>query len=320
MRDRSTPGRNAGDPVRWAPSSLRLDAPEPLIRPGRAVGLWRPPHLLAVPWHDHEFYELAFVIDGTGIHIADDREVEIRPGMVILVPPGVPHGYRMQHKAVVHNCFFRAEVPDFELLWASRDDALGTLFGRRHGAGRSTRGDVVIIQLDTETALECVAELEAIETSGAGMPSRAQEIGHLLLALDRITRHGRLDSGTRRAPRSALPRAVSIALETIERDLTKHWTLDALSREAFVSSFYLAHEFKRWVGVAPQAYANQLRAEGAALLLVSTDDAIAVVGESVGWPEPTAFSRHFREAFGTSPRAYRRRTRMPLGAPVADAP
>ncbi len=316
MRDQSIPDRNVADPTRWAASSLRSDAPEPLIRPGRAVGLWRPPHLLAVPWHDHEFYELAFVIDGTGIHTADDREVEIRPGMVILVPPGVPHGYRMQRKAVVHNCFIRAELPDFELLWASRDDALSTLFGRRRGARRSPGGDVVIIQLDTATALECVAELEAIESPGASMPSRAKEIGHLLLALDRITRHGTLVSRTRPAPRPSVPNAVSIALEAIELDLTKHWTLDALSREVFVSSFYLAHEFTRWIGVAPQAYANRLRAERAAQLLVSTDDAIAAVGAAVGWPEPAAFARHFRRAFATSPRAYRKRTRMPPGAPA----
>jgi AraC-like DNA-binding protein len=75
----------------------------------------------------------------------------------------------------------------------------------------------------------------------------------------------------------------------------------------FVGTFHLAHEFKRWVGIAPMAYLNQRRAERAAFLLSGTDDPIGAIGRAVGWPEPAAFSRQFRKAFGASPREYRRR-------------
>lgn len=107
--------------------------------------------------------------------------------------------------------------------------------------------------------------------------------------------------------RPATPRVVSAALELIEEDLARRWTLAELSREVFVGSFHLAHEFKRWVGIAPMAYANQRRAERAAVLLSGTDDSIGAIGRAVGWPEPASFSRHFRQAFGVSPREYRRR-------------
>jgi len=68
-----------------------------------------------------------------------------------------------------------------------------------------------------------------------------------------------------------------MALDLIDQDLARRWTLADLSHEVFVGSFHLAHEFKRWVGA------------------------------TLGWPEPASFSRHFRKAFGASPREYRRR-------------
>jgi AraC-like DNA-binding protein len=224
---------------------------------------------------------------------------------VIFIPPGVVHGYRAQRDVTIYNCFFRAELSEFELLWASRDDALMTLFGR--GPARSGRpADHIVAQLDGDTLDACIAELDAIKLQGAGQGSHAKELGHLLLVLDMVARHGRLRAPLARESKPGTPRVVTASLELIESDLARHWTLADLSHEVFVGSFHLAHEFKRWVGTGPVAYANQLRAEQAAILLSGTDDSIGAIGRTVGWPEPSAFSRRFRQAFGVGPREYRR--------------
>ncbi len=291
----------------WSPSSPRLDATAaPLIPPGSVVGLWPVAHWLAVPWHDHDFYEVAFITQGTGYHFCGSHEESVRRGTVIFVPPGTAHGYRALRDVVVYNCFFRAELSEFELLWASRDDALRTLFGRgAAGLGRSA--DHVLAELDSAALDDCIAELEAIRQEEPGQRSHASELGHLLLALDVVARHGRRQIPIPPERRPATSRGVNAALDLIEQDLARRWTLNDLSREVFVGSFHLAHEFKRWVGVAPMAFVNQRRAEQAAVLLSGTDDPIAAIGRAVGWPEPASFSRHFRRAFGVSPRQYRRR-------------
>lgn len=255
-----------------------------------------------MPWHDHEFYEVAFITRGTGFHFCGSSEERIRRGTVIFMPPAVAHGYRALRDVVAYNCFFRAELSEFELLWASRDGALMTLFGR--GAARP---DHVVTQLDPAALDGCIAELDAIKQQEPNKRSHANEIGHLLLALDVIARHGQSQVSQPPERRPATPRVVSAALDLIDRDLARRWTLAELSHEVFVGSFHLAHEFKRWVGVAPMAYVNQRRAEWAAVLLAGTDDSIGAIGRAVGWPEPASFSRHFRKAFGVSPREYRRR-------------
>jgi AraC family L-rhamnose operon transcriptional activator RhaR len=213
----------------------------------------------------------------------------------------------------VYNCFFRAELAEFELLWAARDDALGALFGR--SGTRRLQDDHVVIQVEAAAFEQCVIELDAIRHEDPYEQSHARQIGHLLLALDLIARHGRRYGTTRTERRLAAPPVVAAVLEAFDTDLARHWTLAALSNEVYVGSFHLAHEFKRWMGVSPMAYLSQLRAKRAAILLAGTDDSIASIGRAVGWPEPAAFSRQFSKAFGVSPREFRRRR---AGAPVAE--
>ena len=98
---------------------------QPLIAPGSVVGLWVVEHLPVVHPHDHAFYEMALVLSGSGFHVCGDSEEPVQAGTVVFVPPGVAHGYRGCRDMEVYNCFFRAELSEFELLWAARDDALG---------------------------------------------------------------------------------------------------------------------------------------------------------------------------------------------------
>ena len=55
----------------------------------------------------------------------------------------------------------------------------------------------------------------------------------------------------------------------------------------------------------PIAWSNRRRAERAAILLATTDEPIAAIGARVGWPDPSYFSRRFRQEFGVGARTYR---------------
>jgi AraC family L-rhamnose operon transcriptional activator RhaR len=305
-------GMKPTDPERniWhmEPGDARPDAspePQPLIAPGSVVGLWLVEHLPVVQAHDHGFYEMALVLSGSGFHVCGDSEEPVRAGTVVFVPPGVAHGYRGCRDMEVYNCFFRAELSEFELLWAARDDALGALFGR--GGRRRLQDNHVVIQVDHPAFEQCVSELDAIRNEDPSERSHARQIGHLLLALDLIARHGRRYGLTASERPQPTPRVVAAVLDAFDADLARHWTLADLSTEVFVGSFHLAHEFKRWMGVSPMAYLARRRAERAGILLAGTDDSIASIGRAVGWPEPAAFSRQFSKAFGVSPREFRRR-------------
>ena len=139
--------------------------PEPLIAPGSVVGLWLVEHLPVVHPHDHAFYEMALVLSGSGFHVCGDSEEPVQAGTVVFVPPGVAHGYRGCRDMEVYNCFFRAELAEFELLWAARDDDLVALFGR--SGTRRPQDDHVVMQVDRAAFEQCVGELDAIRLRGS---------------------------------------------------------------------------------------------------------------------------------------------------------
>ena len=60
------------------------------------------------------------------------------------------------------------------------------------------------------------------------------------------------------------------------------------------------------------------RAEKAAVLLLTTDKAIATIGREVGWHDPNYFARRFRAAFGISARQYRNQLPCPALVRPAD--
>ena len=59
-------------------------------------------------------------------------------------------------------------------------------------------------------------------------------------------------------------------------------------------------------GTTNSSELKKLRAETAKRLLRSDSIPISAIGEAVGYPDPTAFSRAFRNWTGLSPREYRK--------------
>jgi AraC family L-rhamnose operon transcriptional activator RhaR len=277
--------------------------------PGELVGFSVGKHLATVFDHFHDFYELALVLEGHGVHVSAAGSHPVRRGSVIFIIPGVGHGWELCKDLVVYNCFVRAEAARFDLSWVQRDPRLSLLFA----TGAGIPGQPVALGLDEEAFSQCHAHLEAIRLRDRDDRSEAFDLGHLLLALDVVARGLAPDDVGPGVANPAAPIVVRMAARLLEEDLRRHWTLEALASELCVGVFYLVRLFKQWVGLPPIAYANKRRAERAAVLLASTDDPVAAIGAEVGWPDPSHFARRFRHVYGSGPRAYRASSRAGRG-------
>lgn len=274
---------------------------ESLMAADEMVGFFVTHHTRTIFRHFHDFYELAFVLQGTGRHVTDSGAQRLERGAAIFVAPGVAHGYELCEGLVVYNCFLRVETARLDLSWAQRDPRLGRLF---QGDAQHQQQPIVA-SLDEAALTECLDHMDAIRSRRPAERGEAFDLGHLLLTLDILAREVQRERMGQGAADPAAPAVVRSAVGIILDDLKVHWSLDALSKELSVDPYHLVKLFKRWVGTAPIAHANRIRAERAAIMLASTDDPISVIGAAVGWPEPAHFSRRFRSAMGQSPRAFR---------------
>jgi AraC family L-rhamnose operon transcriptional activator RhaR len=258
------------------------------------------------PVHTHSFLEIAVVMGGTGAHHSLAGEHELRIGDVLVLRPGVWHGYQHCRRLDVYNCCFSAELLGRELAWTRQDPQIGHLIWT--GPYADQRRGILASHLDDAGLAECVAHLDRLHElrTSPVETHRGDIVGWLSLFLSALARAvARTDQAP--AGRSPTHPAVLDAMRMLEDRPAAGWTLTGLAAELHLAPGYLVRLFKSATGLPPMAYLARLRVELAASRLLHTDQPISRIGESVGWPDQNYFARRFRSHYGLSASTYRAR-------------
>jgi AraC family transcriptional regulator, L-rhamnose operon transcriptional activator RhaR len=279
-------------------------------------------HEGTAPLHCHSFVEIAFITGGHGVHQSRTGDQKVCIGDVILLRPGVWHGYDHCQSLTACNCCFSSELLRREFAWTRDDPMLGYLlwtgpYSDGHG--------ILTIHLDADALRECGVHLAALTGLGYGPMAqyRADIVGRLSLLFSIL---GRAVAKTHRSlpGQSRMPHpAVGQAMRLLEGGLADRWTLSELAEELHLAPGSLVRLFKSATGVPPMAYLARLRAEHAAHLLLRTDQPIGSIARAVGWEDQNLFARRFRAHYGLSATTYRARFaataegHLPEGAPAA---
>ena len=108
---------------------------------------------------------------------------------------------------------------------------------------------------------------------------------------------------------SALPETIVYLLRYMESNYNQPLSLDSMAAFAGISKFYLAREFKKYVGYSPNNYLIHLRLTHAKQLLHTTNLPAYKIGILVGIPNEINFSRLFKKHTGTTPGIFRKTRR-----------
>ncbi len=259
------------------------------------------------PVHTHSFVEIAFAVGGAATHHFLAGRREMRPGDVVLLRPGVWHGYENCQRFEVYNCCFSSELLRRELSWTREDPLLGFLLW---DAPYSSPGrGVLTISLQPAALGECLVHLDALAALRHRPLAlhRPDIVGRLSLLFGQLGQAVVQARGTLPGEPGIANPAVVRAIRLLEADLARGWTLTGLAAELHLAPGYLVRLVKDATGLPPMAYLAQLRAEHAALLLLHSDEPVTSIGRAVGWPDQSGFARRFKAHYGLSATAYRKR-------------
>ncbi|WP_370376801.1 cupin domain-containing protein [Catenulispora sp. GAS73] len=103
---------------------------------------------------------------------------------------------------------------------------------------------------------------------------------------------------------------IGLALSAIHREPGHDWTVDELARASNLSRSAFAARFVARVGKPPATYLAHVRLDAATTLLRDTFLPVAHVAENVGYASEAAFSRAFKNRYGTPPARWRRDVRF----------
>lgn len=209
-------------------------------------------------------------------------EAPIRPGFVSVLPPGTTTVCRYTERAL-HLCAhftFPAEAADSGVMIAAIQD-LGQDFGRM------------------EQALE-----EGIASFGVNQRRAEVRLWDILWQLCSEPVPPRL-------PLKAYPSAYEKAKDIIKERLAKPLSVAALAAEIGVSHNQLTRFFRFHDRMTVVSYIRDQRMQQANYLLRHTTLPVKVIGEQVGFEDPSFFSKTFHAAFGVTPSSLRNTKETP---------
>jgi len=99
--------------------------------------------------------------------------------------------------------------------------------------------------------------------------------------------------------------AIEAAKKYIEKNYTLNITLEDVSREVNISSYYLSRIFKEGTGENFIDYLTKLRIEKAKELLSTTQYSMKEICAKSGYSDPNYFSKTFKKNVGVTPTEYR---------------
>ncbi len=99
---------------------------------------------------------------------------------------------------------------------------------------------------------------------------------------------------------------IGLALSAIHREPGHEWTVEELARASSLSRSAFAARFVDRVGKPPATYLAHVRLDAATDLLRDTSLPVTVIAERVGYTSEAAFSRAFKNRYGTPPARWRR--------------
>jgi len=251
--------------------------------------------------HDHDCFEMVYVVCGTGIHHIDDSTYPIIAGDFYIMQEGDYHGYHEARNLHIINVLFSPRA-FAEEDWAD----LCALPGLEPFLTRPHREHRHKVSLNPSAAAvverRCAAIEQALARSDAAarLGARAALV-QLLLDVERLVRV--LDPEGTQGPRD--PRLAAV-LDHLHEHFDQPVTMEDLAAVSGWTANHCGMVFKRELGLTPVQYLGKLRIDAARSLLDESSLSITEIALEVGFEDLSYFGRQFRRACGVTPREYRR--------------
>jgi AraC-like DNA-binding protein/quercetin dioxygenase-like cupin family protein len=226
-----------------------------------------------VSLHSHLFWQMELVLSGRILARAGDTTWDLAAGAVLVIPPGLEHGFR--HQAARNRFFsfkFDLDIPPPAAAWLPE------------------RGPLLTAMV--QALLTAAAE-------PAPPPATRLVLGHLLSAVCAC-------GGGAAEYHPAHP-----LLHTLDLHLRRHGrtSVAGLAAAVGLSPSRLRVRFRQLAGSALKPWIDRHLATSAQEMLAYADLSVGEIATRLGFEDPFAFSRSFRRTTGESPRDYRQRSR-----------
>ncbi len=243
--------------------------------------------------HANEEYVITFMLAGY-VTLEGGRTVNIKPGMLTLVPSGVPHSLLKGKDIRLHWLSFIAD--------SLHMDETHRLM---HPFSQIRNGALPVFKLPKSRFKYVETLFSEIQKELKGNKSIKVLESLVCLILNEAGKASRLTTQDMGAETK-----VSKALHFIQAKSCEGISLKDVAGALHISPAYLATKVKNSTGYSVGQWIIRYRLKRALELLTNTDENIEAIGLLVGWQDTTNFIRQFKKKYQQTPTAWRRNQRQ----------
>jgi len=261
-----------------------------------------------VRWHYHDDFELHLIVASSGKMFVGDHVGRFSPGNLVLTGPRLPHNWISQTEPgevielrdlVIQ---FRMDlVPDMANLAPELISILPLLERARHGVEFSS--------IDREWAREM---FEAIRDRSGPL-----RIAMLLEFLHHLSREDDYSLLSTLAIRSEADQATQDKIDVVTQFISENYahdiTLRDMANKVGMNDSAFSRFFAKATGNTFNRFVNRVRISKACELLSDSETPITSICYETGFNNIANFNRRFRELKASTPREYRRHSRLRHG-------
>jgi AraC family transcriptional regulator, transcriptional activator of pobA len=251
--------------------------------------------LLPYP-HRHDFYHVVWVTHGSGHHIIDSEQYEVRPHSLFFMAPGQVHDFQLSDDARGYTINFSNEFFALQLQNKKMLDEIPVY---------QVESPIAAVYLDAVQAASLRRVIEDIEEEYDGEQAGYHDVlrNYLSIFLRRASRYADpVDAADSSVRNLALARRFKAALEEHFRTVGE---VADYARMLRVTERALNEATRRALGgTANKLIRDRVMLEAKRLLLHS-EVPVSQIADELAFEDPAYFSRCFKKHTGRSPVEYR---------------
>ena len=251
----------------------------------------------------HEYYELVFAYDGSfDLHVSG-QVVQMRPGFVCIIPPGVHHHISIFDDSIALNTKVRKSTFHSSFSpFLTGDDMLARFFLNTIYIG--DHKDFILFRSEGDQRLKALFSEVYLEHFNREKYYPGIMNSLLSIIFSHLMRRYEDAVETAAVSQNRLKKLEAM-LSYIESNY-RNVSLGQLAKEFYFSEQYLSKYIKDNTGKTFKEIVQSKRLENAKKLLETSNLTVGKISEASGYPSAEHFMRQFKERFGVSPAAYRK--------------
>lgn len=256
--------------------------------------------------HDHDCFELAYVIEGSATQTLDDETETVHQGAYFIIDYGSQHNYTNCQNLKLVNCLFMAEIIDASLTNCRSFHELMKVCMIRYYKQSLGLTPVNRIFYDEDgEILKLIEEMNKeyeMQNIGYQEVLRGKLLEILILTIRKVVKQ------QNHIPIEKLTDSEVIreAIRYLEMNYQEKALLGSFCEKHHYTIQYISRRFKEETGLTALEYLQKIRIEKSCALLAGSTLTIREIAHQVGYDDIKFFNKIFHRMVGMTPSEYRK--------------